>query len=77
MSIHVLRLLEDRLDAEVSTPPLPVANRMIYCAKGNATVDGEGFGVNQVAFSAGSCVIKAGEAGAQVLRYELVPAPVT
>ncbi len=74
MAVQVMRLLEDRLEAAVSGLSLGPAKRIFYCASGQISVGGATLADNQAHFSADSCQLGAGQAGAHVLRFELAAA---
>lgn len=76
MAVPTLRLLRDRLPAG-QRRPLPAANRVVYAQAGEVTVTHAGV-IERLAaegawHGAGACVVEAGEAGAALLRWELVP----
>jgi quercetin dioxygenase-like cupin family protein len=79
---HALRLVEDRLAAG-SAPPgaLPALNRVLYVTRGDVAVAWDGRAAHVAAGGAwhgsADCAIRAGDAGAHLLRFELYrpPAP--
>jgi hypothetical protein len=77
---HVLRLFTDTLAPRaVESRPLPPCPRAVYVAEGMATVASGGvagtLSANSGWFSAGDLTVRAGGAGAKLLRYELVRTP--
>src|SRR5262245_66604727 len=72
---YTLRLCEDRLPA-AGRLRLPALNRVLY-ARGSAISVASGAGEARVAegqawHGAGACEVAAGDAGAAMLRYELI-----
>jgi hypothetical protein len=71
---HVLRLCEDRLPA-AGGGRLPALNRVLYVRHGTLAVTHDAretrVATEQAWHGAGACEIRAGETGADVLRYEL------
>ena len=79
MAAFVLALYVDRLAAKAALPaPLAVANRVIYVREGDATVRAAGqaatLAANSAWHGAVPCEIAAGNDGATLLRWELLPA---
>jgi quercetin dioxygenase-like cupin family protein len=77
---HCLRLIEDRLTAGAHCAgTLPRLNRVLYVAQGDVIVTS---GRPETRVAAGGawhggavCSVRAGDAGARVLRFELYPDP--
>jgi quercetin dioxygenase-like cupin family protein len=78
---HLLRLIEDELSRDAAHPEsLPPLDRVLYVARGELEVrpGGEGpvrLGENAGRHCAGSLTVRAGRAGARVLRFELLRLP--
>lgn len=69
---YTLRLCEDRLPA-AGRLRLPALNRVLYARRGAISVAGSAsLAEGQAWHGAGACEVAAGDAGAAVLRYELV-----
>ena len=77
MSVFMLRLCEDRLTAGGRLGPLAAAQRVLYGRAGDVVVEAGGTQVTLAANAAwygpGVCALTAGDRGAEVLRYELLP----
>jgi hypothetical protein len=69
-----LRLWEDRLGAgATAAAPVGLANRILYGVEGDATVSGQALRPNTACHSVGPLTIAAGESGARLWRWELMP----
>ncbi len=79
MAARTLRLYVDRLAAKAApAAPLPAARRAIYVREGDATIRAGGqtatLAPNSAWHGAVACEVTAGNPGAVLLRWELVPA---
>jgi len=75
---HILRLYIDRLDPKAGLAVTPAAaNRAVYVRDGSVTMRGAGqtasLAANSAWHSADACEVSAGNSGATLLRWELVP----
>ncbi|HTT39114.1 MAG TPA: hypothetical protein VMH32_15760 [Burkholderiales bacterium] len=75
---RTLRLYVDRLDPKAGLAVTPAsANRVVYVRDGSVTIRGAGqtatLAANSAWHSADACEVSAGNTGATVLRWEVVP----
>ena len=72
---YELRFLRDHFSpGSACTRSLPAMNRILFCHSGSfETVDGEHIFFDQAWHGAGAVTIRAGEAGAEIWRWELAP----
>jgi hypothetical protein len=75
MAVFELRLVEDNLHAGASLAlPADPINRVVFVAHGSVRIDGAEFSADSAWHGMGAGSIEAGDEGAALWRFELVPA---
>ncbi len=68
---YQLRLIHDRLDPDAKFESPAAHNRILYVARGSATISGAQQGLDTAWFGAGPLSCRAGAEGAELWRWEL------